>query len=70
MYRFSAAVAMQVTYGYNVKGGETFVKSMQRALEIFLSVATPEITALYSAFPFGELITPDDMLPDRSWIRT
>ena len=53
---------MEVTYGYDMKGGETFVTSMQRAADIFLTVATPEIFALCTAFPFGEL-SPFDLVP-------
>ena len=55
MHRFSASVVMEVTYGYDMKGGETFVTSMQRAADIFLTVATPETSALCNAFPFGGL---------------
>ncbi|KAF8452275.1 cytochrome P450 [Boletus edulis BED1] len=49
---FSASVVMGVTYGYDMKGGDTFVTSMQRASDIFLGIATPEIFALCIAFPF------------------
>ena len=49
---------MEVTYGYDMKGGETFVSSMQRASDIILSVGTPELFALCTAFPFGGFIVP------------
>ena len=62
LHRFSASVVMEVTYGYDMKGGETFVTSMQRAADIFFTVTTPEIFALCTAFPFGELL-PFDLMP-------
>ncbi|KAG9312713.1 hypothetical protein JVU11DRAFT_7140 [Chiua virens] len=49
---FAGAVVMMVTYGYDMKEGETFVTSMQHAVHILLHVCTPEISALCSAFPF------------------
>jgi hypothetical protein len=62
VHRFSASVVMEVTYGYDMKGGETFVTSMQRAADIFFAVATPEIFALCTALPFGGLL-PFDLVP-------
>lgn len=55
MRRFSAAVVMEVAYGYDTKGSDsvTFVKSMQRAADIFLHAATVELFVLCDAFPFG-----------------
>ena len=53
---------MEVTYGYDMKGGETFVTSMQRAADIIFAVATPEISSLCTAFPFGGLL-PFDLVP-------
>lgn len=50
---------MALTYGYDMKGGETWVTSMQRATNIFVRVATPKIFALCIAFPFGE----SDLMP-------
>ena len=53
---------MEVTYGYDMKGEETFVASMQRATDIFFSIAArPEIFAVCTAFPFGGL--PFDLVP-------
>ncbi|KAN0101198.1 Cytochrome P450 [Tylopilus felleus] len=49
---FSAVVVMEVTYGYDMKGGETFVSSVPRASDIVLSVGTPELFALCTTFPF------------------
>ena len=49
---------MEVTYGYDMKGGETFVSPMQRASDIVLSVGTPELFALCTAFPFGGFVVP------------
>ncbi|KAG8215888.1 cytochrome P450 [Butyriboletus roseoflavus] len=49
---FSAAVVMAVTYGYDMKKGDTFVTSMQRAADIFLRVVTPELSVLNTVFPF------------------
>ena len=57
VHRFSASVVVEVTYGYDMKGGETFVTSMQRAVDMFFTVATPEIFALCTAFPFGKLLS-------------
>ena len=55
-------MVMQVTYGYDVKGEETFVTSIQRATDIFFSVAArPEVFALCTAFPFGRLLLFDWM---------
>lgn len=62
MHRFAAAVVMAVTYGYEIKGKERFVTSMQRAADIFLRVATPEISAVFSAFPFRECL-PSGLIP-------
>lgn len=62
MHRFSAAVVMAVTYGYGMKGRETFVTSMQRAADIFLRVASPEISAVCTAFPFRGCL-PSDLIP-------
>lgn len=56
IHRFSSAVVMEVTYGYNVKGKDTFLTSMQRAGDIVLRVSTPEIMAICTAFPFGGLL--------------
>lgn len=58
MYRFSASVVMEVTYGYDMKGGETFVTSMQHSADIFISVATPELFAMCAALPFGGCYCP------------
>ena len=55
-------MVMEVTYGYDMKGGQTFVTSMQRATDIFLTVATPEVFALCTAFPFGGFL-PFDLVP-------
>ena len=56
--RFSAVVVMEVTYGYDMKGGETFVSSVPRASDIVLSVGTPELFALCTTFPFGGFVVP------------
>jgi len=50
--KFSAAVVMEVTYGYDTKGNETFVTAMQRATDILLHVATIAVFAVCDAFPF------------------
>ncbi|KAN0081290.1 Cytochrome P450 [Tylopilus felleus] len=62
---FSAAVVMEVTYGYDMKGGETFVSSMQRASDIILSVGTPELFALCTAFPFVKALP--SWFPGMGW---
>ncbi|KAN0101188.1 Cytochrome P450 [Tylopilus felleus] len=62
---FSAAVVMEVTYGYDMKGGETFVSPMQRASDIVLSVGTPELFALCTAFPFVKALP--SWFPGMGW---
>ena len=59
MHRFSASVVMAVTYGYEMNKGETFVMSMQRAADIMLRFATPQISALCDAFPFSGCLLSD-----------
>ncbi|KAG9312746.1 cytochrome P450 [Chiua virens] len=49
---FAAAIVMAVTYGHDMKGGETFVSAMYRATYLVVRYCTPQITALYAAFPF------------------
>ena len=62
VHRFSASVVMEVTYGYDLKGGETFVTSTKRAAEIFMSASTLKVFALCTAFPFGGLL-PFGLVP-------
>lgn len=52
IYSFAAAVVMAVTYGYEIKEKETFVATMQRAVDMFLRVATPELSAMCAMLPF------------------
>lgn len=53
---------MAVTYGYDMKKGDKFVTSMQRASDIFLRVGTPELSVLSSVFPLSELL-PSNLVP-------
>lgn len=56
---------MEVTYGHDMKGGETFVTSMRHSADIFLSVATPGLFAMCTALPLGVFLLFDPVLLDR-----
>ena len=64
MHRFVVSVVMAVTYGCGMNGRETFVTSIQRAGDILVRVATPEISALCNAFPFSGCLSSDLTLFD------
>jgi hypothetical protein len=59
--RFSAAVVMEVTYGHNAKGNETFLSSMQRAADIVLHATTVRVIAVCTVFPFGASFESDSV---------
>ncbi|KIK87084.1 hypothetical protein PAXRUDRAFT_152429 [Paxillus rubicundulus Ve08.2h10] len=48
---FAATVILSVTYGCDINGEETFGKSLKRAMDMMLRVATPESAALCATFP-------------------
>ncbi|KAF9238503.1 cytochrome P450 [Melanogaster broomeanus] len=49
----SSSVIMSVTYGYEVSPkNDPFVTKMEKFLDLFKTVLTPERTALFGAFPF------------------
>ena len=58
---------MEVTYGYDLKGGETFVTSTKRAAEIFMSASTLKVFALCTAFPYDAVKTLPAWFPGMGW---
>ena len=66
VHRFSASVVMAVTYGCDMKEGETFVASMRRSAAMVLRFSTPEISAICTAFPFGGCLPSCSAPLDRS----
>ena len=63
LHRFSAFVVMGVTYGYELKEEESFLKSMQRAADTYLRYARPEISVVCATFPFCECLPSYYSLP-------
>jgi len=53
MHRLAVAIIMAVTYGYDpAPVGDPFVTKVERFIDLFLQVLTPERAALIGAIPF------------------
>ncbi|KAH7929265.1 cytochrome P450 [Leucogyrophana mollusca] len=49
---YAAAVVMSVVYGYDIQPNDPFVDTARTSVDMVTSVATPEKSAIVSAFPF------------------